>query len=240
MANGGISPRAQITNQKIAWWCAVVYLMLFGNGFIMVAGMFPPPDPTLSADAVKQIFIDHQMNIRIGFLMMMFAIAFGYVFAAYLGQLVAEIEGKFGVLSITTFASQFSTFLLLGVSSLLWELLAFRTEAYDPNTFLMFHDLVWLSFILLVPPTLPMYVTLALAAFQDRSPTPIFPRWYGYLCAWAFVLFLGGVGCEFFLDGPFAWDGLFAFYLPLVDFSAFIFSTLYLVWKHIKRQEAAL
>ncbi len=240
MSNAGISTRSHITNQKIGWWCAIAYLMLFGNGFIMVAGMFPPPDPMLSADAVKAMFVDNKLMIQIGFLMMMFGCAFGYVFAAYLGQAISEVEGKFGILSIVTFGSQFSTFLLLGVSSLLWELLAFRPEAYDANTMLMFHDLVWLSFILLVPPTLPIYGAMAVAAFQDRSAVPIFPRWYGWLCAWALVLFLGGVGCEFFFDGPFAWDGLFAFYLPLVDFTVFIVATLTLLWKHIKRQEAAL
>lgn len=240
MSNEGISPRAHITNQKIAFWCAILYMNLFGNGFIMVAGMFPPPDPMMSGEAVKQMFIDRKLSIQIGYLMMMFAIPFGYVFAAWLGRVVADIEGKMGVLAITTFLSQFSTFLLLGVSSLWWETLAFRPEAYDPNTMLMFHDMVWLSFILLVPPTLPMYVTMGIAAFQDRSAVPVFPRWYGWLCAWATVLFLGGVGCEFFFDGPFAWDGLFAFYLPLVDFSVWIFTTLYLLWKYIKRQEAAL
>lgn len=240
MEHVGISPRSHITNQKIAFWSAIIYMNLFGNGFIMVAGMFPPPDPMLSGEAVKAMFIDRQLSIQIGFLMMMFAIPFGYVFAAWLGRVVADIEGKMGVLALTTMLSQFSTFLLLGLSSLWWLTLAFRPEAYDANTMLMFHDMVWLSFILLVPPTLPMYVTLGIIAFQDRSPVPVFPRWYGWLCAWATVLFLGGVGCEFFLDGPFAWNGLFAFYIPLVDFSVWIFTTLYLLWKYIKRQEAAL
>lgn len=240
MSGGTISPRAHITNQKIAFWCMVIYLNLFGNGFIMVAKFFPPLDPMLTAEQVKAVYVDGKLNIQLGFLMMMFAIPFGYVFAGYLGRLVADIEGKFGVLATTTMLSQFSTFLILGLSSLLWEFLAFRPEAYDANTMLMFNDLVWLSFILLVPPTLPMYATLAIAAFQDRSPNPIFPRWYGWLNAWAVVLFLGGVGCEFFVDGPFAWDGLFAFYLPMVDFTIWVFTTLFLIWKYIKRQEAAL
>lgn len=240
MSGGTISPRAHITNQKIAFWCKIIYLNLFGNGVIMVAGFFPPLDPLLTAEQVKAVYVDGQLKIQIGFMMMMFAIPFGYVFAGYLGRLVADIEGKFGVLATTTMLSQFSTYLILGLSALIWQFLAFRPEAYDANTMLMFNDLVWLSFILLVPPTLPMYVTLAIAAFQDRNPTPIFPRWYGWLNVWAAVLFLGGVGCEFFVDGPFAWDGLFAFYLPLVDFTIWVVCTLTLIWKYIKRQEAAL
>ncbi len=240
MSGAGISARSDISNQKLAFWCKIIYLNLFGNGFIMVAGMLPPPDPQLSGSEVQALFIGNQFNIQVGYLMMMFAIPFGYVFAGYLGRLVAEIEGKWGVLATTTMLSQFSTYLLLGVSSLLWELLAFRPEAYTPDTMLIFHDLVWLSFILLVPPTLPMYATLAIATFQDRSANPIFPRWYGYLNAWALVLFLGGVGCEFFFDGPFAWDGIFALYLPMADFFIWVVCTLTLIWKYIKRQERAL
>jgi hypothetical protein len=240
MSEGTISPRAHITNQKIAFWCKIIYLNLFGNGFIMVANFFPPLDPLLTAEQVKAVYVDNQLNIQLGFMMMMFAIPFGYVFSGYLGRLVADIEGKFGVLATVTMLSSFSTYLILGLSALLWQFLAFRPEVYDANTMLMFNDLVWLSFILLVPPTLPMYVTLALVAFQDRSPNPIFPRWYGWLNVWATVLFLGGVGCLFFLDGPFAWDGLFAFYLPLFDFTVWVICTLTLIWKYIKRQEAAL
>ena len=240
MSNAGISPRSDIANQKLAFWCKIIYLNLFGNGFIFVAGMLPPPDPTLSGAEVQALFIENQFGIQVGYLMMMFSIPFGYVFAAYLGRLVADIEGKWGILATTTMLSQFSTYLLLGVSSLWWELLAFRPDAYTPDTMLIFHDLVWLSFILLVPPTLPMYVTLAIATFQDRSANPIFPRWYGYLNAWAVVLFLGGVGCEFVYDGPFAWDGLFAIYIPMADFFIWVVCTLTLIWKYIKRQERAL
>lgn len=240
MAEGTISPRAHITNQKIAFWCMIIYLNLFGNGFIMVAGMIPPPDPLMTGEQIKALFIRDKLNIQIGYLMMMSAIPFAYVFAAWLGRVIADIEGKMGVLALTTMLSQFSTFLLLGLSSLWWLVLAFRPETYTAENMLMFHDMVWLSFIVLVPPTLPMYVTMGIAAFQDRSPTPIFPRWYGWMCMWVTVLFLGGMGSEFFFDGPFAWDGIFALYLPFADFTVWVFTTLYFLWKYIKRQEAEL
>jgi hypothetical protein len=44
------------------------------------------------------------------------------------------------------------------------------------------------------------------------------PRWVGYTSIWVGVLSLPGVVIPFFKSGPFAWNGIFAFWLPAILF----------------------
>ncbi len=60
-------------------------------------------------------------------------------------------------------------------------------------------------------------ITMAIAIFGDRHETPVFPRWLGYLSLWMAFIFIPGE-LIFFYDGPFAWNGLFLFWMAGVVF----------------------
>jgi hypothetical protein len=78
----------------------------------------------------------------------------------------------------------------------------------------------------------------ALAAFTDRSPEPVFPRWVGWSNVWLGVLLLPATIVIVFKTGPLAWTGLIGFWI-----SAAVFGVWYLVmtWVVLRavRQEAA-
>ena len=78
---------------------------------------------------------------------------------------------------------------------------------------------------------LPTLFTITIAAFIDKSDRPAFPRWFGYMC---FLVFMGqapGQLLFFFKTGPFAWNGLFAFYVPMVVFFVWFVVAFYLLRK---------
>jgi hypothetical protein len=68
-----------------------------------------------------------------------------------------------------------------------------------------------------------------IAVLIDRRERPIFPRWLGYYNLWVALMFTPGTFNVFFHDGPLAWNGIIAWYLPLAVFATWmIINPLYL------------
>jgi hypothetical protein len=80
---------------------------------------------------------------------------------------------------------------------------------------------------------------MGIAVLSDKSATPVFPRWAGYLDFWVAVLFMPGTIAVFFQDGPFAWSGLLTWYIPLGVFAFWMFANTALRLKAISAEEAA-
>ncbi|WP_445187309.1 hypothetical protein ACTXG6_09070 [Pseudonocardia sp. Cha107L01] len=55
----------------------------------------------------------------------------------------------------------------------------------------------------------------------------MYPRWTAYFNVWAAVLFLPGGLAYFFRTGPFAWNGVFAFWVAA---STFFLWLLVMTW----------
>ena len=58
----------------------------------------------------------------------------------------------------------------------------------------------------------------AFAILTDPRRRPLFPRWLGHLNVWATIVYTPAIVLQFFKHGPFAWNGLFVFWLPAVVF----------------------
>jgi hypothetical protein len=81
--------------------------------------------------------------------------------------------------------------------------------------------------------------SFAFAIFSDTRTTPLFPRWLAYVNIWAPIIFTPGAIPQFFKDGPFAWNGIFVFWIPATVFVIqFVVNVVYLL-KAIKDEEVA-
>lgn len=76
----------------------------------------------------------------------------------------------------------------------------------------------WFMFVGLVGPLITQVVILAFCVFIDRRQVPSFPRWFGYFNIWYAVLGVPGCAIYLFKTGPLAWNGIFAFWIPLTVF----------------------
>jgi hypothetical protein len=99
-----------------------------------------------------------------------------------------------------------------------WAVAAFRPHEISPQTLQVLNDLGWFLFVFTISPFCLWLLAIGLAVLTDRSPEPVFPRWTGYLSLWCALLFVPSGLIAFFKHGPFGWNGLFAFYLPLTVF----------------------
>jgi hypothetical protein len=57
-----------------------------------------------------------------------------------------------------------------------------------------------------------------LAILCDTSTSPVFPRWSGYLGLLMGWIQVAASLLVYFKTGPFAWNGLVSWYIPLTDF----------------------
>jgi hypothetical protein len=101
------------------------------------------------------------------------------------------------------------------------QALLFRPHR-DPNLMLMLNDLSWLPFVGLFMPASIQGIAIALTIFKDKDEK-VFPRWLGYFNLWVALLFLPDVLIYSFKTGPFAWNGMIGFWLPLTVFGVWFF-----------------
>jgi hypothetical protein len=87
-------------------------------------------------------------------------------------------------------------------------------------------------------PYIALFQDLAagVAILSDKRKDPILPRWVGFLSLWVVVGFVPAAMCGFFKTGPFAWNGLFVWWIPIGIFSAWCIAMSLTLVKAINRQ----
>lgn len=203
--------------QRLCLWCAPIFLVLVGAGFAGFAGFLPPPSPGLTADALARLYGDHAVRIKAGMLFCLTASGFVVPFAAVLAQQMRRMPGCDAALASTQLVAGAATSLLVGLPSLILACAAYRPER-SPELTQLLNDLGWFTFIFPFPLVMIQALAVGLAILLSARPDEVFPRWAGYLNLWfAFLAIPGGIGM-FFKSGPFAWNGVFVFWIPLSAF----------------------
>jgi hypothetical protein len=208
-----------IRNQLMAAWCVPVAMVLFGLSLVSLAHFVPPPAPTLSAEEVAAFFHEHSVGIRIAMTLLLFSGTLLAPITAVYSVLIRRIEGAPPILTYTQLITGTVALVLFIPPAICWTVAAYRPERAVAEILLL-NDLGWFFFIMTVPPGILQVLVLGLAILQDRRRSPLFPRWLGYFNLWAAVLFIPGGVVSLFKTGPFAWNGLIAFWIPVAVFGA--------------------
>lgn len=203
-------------------------------GWWLLPDWVPPVAPMADANAVTQEYLNLN-RIRVGMVICMFTAAIYLPFGAAITDQVSLVEGRFGILSIISACAVLGNAILTFYPPVWWLTAAFRPDRSAELIYLI-NDAAWLQFIGGITLFIPILLCIAVAAFNDKRENPPFPRWSGYFCLWVFVLILPGQLLFFFKTGPFAWDGLIAFWLALTVFTAWFLVTSFLLRKYYRRE----
>lgn len=225
--------------QRIAAWGGIAMLALFFIFFMLIAKLIPPLSPTASAAAIKDFLIANKLRVRVGLALSLLAACVALPWLATICLRVRRIEGKWGVLSVTQIFAG-----VIFVPGFLFPMMvmaaaAFRPEERDPQITQALNDVFWLMFVGIVGTLLIQALVLTLASFLDRTEPETFPRWFGYLNAWYALLALPGGAVMIFNDGPLAWNGIFAFWVPLVAFSVWMIAVTVVLIQSISAEQSA-
>ena len=203
-------------------WSGVPFVVLFFVGLLLLAGFVPPPSPNLSAAEIAAVYRDGNFSIRLGvllcFLGTMFFLAFG---SGVVGQ-TRRIPGVAPTVTYFQIASFAASVLIIIFPLMCWWTAAFRPESRGPDLIQLVNDLGWLTFVVGFAPYVTWAVSTGLAIFSDTSADPLFPRWSGYLCVFVGLVQIPPGVLVFFKTGPFAWDGLISWWVPMFDFFGWI------------------
>ncbi|OXR43662.1 hypothetical protein B7C42_04530 [Nocardia cerradoensis] len=98
---------------------------------------------------------------------------------------------------------------------------AYRPGEVPPEITRLINDAFWFAAEYPYSPFAGFMVVLAVVVFSDKREIPAFPRWVGYFCLWCTLLMFPGGMLAFFKAGPFAYDGLLAFYVLAGAYTTF-------------------
>jgi hypothetical protein len=205
--------------QRVFAYCGIAFALVFFAGMLL-AGLLPPHPPSATAAQVARLWYDHPVRHELGLFLCIVAAGLTGPFAAIISAYLRRID--------TTYSCSYLQLLggAAGIVAILVPIFLFTAAAYRPGdrpdeVLRAINDLAWLPFIGNFPPALMQTLAITCAVLGQREGTPeIFPRWVGYYNLWTAVLFLPGGLVIFFRSGPFAWNGVFAFWLPAVVFGA--------------------
>lgn len=232
----GTSKSRFFTNPKmdqwICFWSIPVFYLLFGIIFVLLGRIMPPPTPTMSMSDIVAFMTSPDLSFAI----VLLAMSLG-MYALNSGLMLTQMKRMEGVSLVLRYAY----IAVLGVGGLpgclfpgyMFALGAFRPE-YDPQILAMLYDLGFLCFVGSLGCFVIQYVVFAIAVFLDRRG--IFPKWLGYFSIWTLVTELVAAPVFVTQTGPFAWDGLLAFYQGTVIWVVWQTCVTICLYKAIKNQ----
>jgi hypothetical protein len=223
--------------QLFCVWCGPVGAVLYLIFFAGIAKFVPPPSPHWTQAHVVDFYASNRTAIRIGQIGGMVASMLFFPFFCVIAVQIARIEKRRPLLAIMEFGGGLMLIVWFGLCTMLWIVATFR-PSLSPNTVQMLNDFGWLIFVMLFPEYVVQMSAIGVAALRDRSPNPVWPRWAGYFSLWIALSGIGGGLAVFFKHGPFAWNGLIGFWLPICMFGVWLIVTTYLLHTGIRRQAA--
>lgn len=212
-----------MTNQfshKLAVWAGPFWCVATGLALVLLAGFVPPPKASDSAQEIVNLYTDHHVRVQVGLVVMVFAAAFVCPWTAAIATQLKRIEGPHSPMSRTQLACGAVNTVVIVLPEMAMIAASFRPER-DPELIQALNDLAWLPFVMLFSPVFVQQLSIAIAIF-DNPAQRVFPRWVAYFNAWCALLLVPAVLVPFFKTGPFAWQGIFEFWLAGTVFFGWI------------------
>ncbi|HWJ09300.1 MAG TPA: hypothetical protein VNS46_07985 [Nocardioides sp.] len=188
----------------------------------------------MSAGEVAALFDEHRFGIRTGMVLSLVFSTFLFPFFAIISVHIGRIE-RGRLLAMVQFGGATLLVVYFQLCSMIWITATFREEL-GADGVRMLSDFGWLTFVMVFPAYVFQLGCVAIASFIDRSESPVWPRWAGFLNLWIALSGAGGGLAVFFKTGPFAWNGVVGFYLPVGAFVVWLLVMTHLMLRHHRRR----
>lgn len=207
-------------------WFFPVWYAVFGVIICVMARATPPPRPDVPTAGKVAFFVDNQLTIQIGFVLLLILLGG----AAITNALVAYHMKRMSVGSV--FAYGYIGGMAVGaLPGFLLIAICFLTATYrpdrDPELIGWLYDLANLSYNGSLGCFTAAYIVLAIAILYDKND--IFPKWFGYVTIWQVITEV--IATQFFLfySGPLAWNGVLSLWWAVVVFSVWLAALIYVL-----------
>lgn len=209
------------TAQLVCAYCGYVFAIFFIIGALGIVHWVPPLPPSNSALATAAEYRGRTTQIRLGFLVMFIGqIAFPLFGAAIAGQ-TRRIGQAPRAVSYAQVASVGCASMAMCGPIATFFVAAFRPER-PPELTQVLNDLAWVVLMVSFVPFVAWAFAIGLAVLCDTGDRPVYPRWSGYLSVVVGLVQMPAGLLVFFKTGPFAWNGVFSFWVPAFDFFGWV------------------
>lgn len=197
-------------------WVGPVSIVTVAFGWIL-AGFLPPPDPILSTGEVVALW---QENTTFKIAGLVLCVWGGVLYIPFSIAISLALWREDRPLSITQGALATFGTVFFSLNFLLIAMVGFDPDRPPEATHLL-HDI---GFIMTFSPVGPFtFQYFAIGAAILRAKDSFFPRWVAYFNLWVGLLLVPASLIPFFKTGPFAWNGLLAFWVPVAVFTLWYF-----------------
>ena len=185
----------------------------------LIAGVLPIPLGSESSVEDVVNFYSHDTRVIAGLVISTLGVSLVFPLIAVIAVYMVRMEGRTPILTFLQLITGAATGVCLLLPLLLMTTIAFRPDR-GPELTMTLNDIAWLLFITPIAPFMIQNVAIGVAILNDKRQT--LPRWVGYVNFWIAFSFIPDPLAFFFHSGPFAWRGIFIFWLALTTYSVFL------------------
>lgn len=222
---------------RLCLWTGVALVAMTVVGFGWFMGYVPPPSAAMSPEQMLTFVQTNKTSILIGCALCTFFWSFWVTWAAPLIIYIRRME-RAPLLTYASLANVGGGAAVITTIAVSWTVMAYRAE--NPLIVQAFNDLGFFLFLYTWPPFAIWMFIIAIAILRDVNPEPTFPRWVAFYNLWTGFLMAPASLMGFFKTGPFAYDGLLAFWLVAVDFFLWMLVMSVVTFPVIARDERRL
>ncbi len=221
--------------ELILFWTLPAVALIWISAFFLFPGFLHPMSPTMSAEEVAGFYRDEAARIRYSMILFnWFGVGLVPV-VVLLALQVRRMAHRTPILSYSLIACAGGPPALFLIANMFWLLGAFRPDR-APDLTMLFNDLAWITFSVMVSYLIAQCLLLALAIYWDRNDTPVFRPWVAHFNVATAVALMPAAFTALALDGPFAWDGLLSFWLKNIAIATWIIVMGVVLGQTIMRQ----
>ena len=218
----------------LAWYATIIFYNLFAVAFFVLTRTQPPPRPSWSAQRIVQWFTDNHTGILVGFAIMF--LVTGLTTAQ--NALIAYSMRRMSVSRAFAY-SYIVLYSLSAVPGMLVLCVVLTVGALRPDRAPALqnwlYDLAFLSYVGTMGVFLVGSLIWMLAILLDRNR--VLPKWFGYLNLCNALTEVVVSPAWFLRSGPFAWNGLIAWWIDMVVFGVYTGAFLMLLRNLIRRED---
>lgn len=222
--------------QLIFWGCGIGFALLFFGGLFPISHFIPPPSPQLSGTELLALYGPHILAVKTCVLMGIVGSSLLIPWSVMVAVQVSRMEQgrQLPIWAITSLIAGCVNAVAFILPFVFWAAAFYRVDR-APDLVQLISDMSWLEFLMFAPPFSMQLLCVAFGGLTQKSGPEVFPRWYLFLNIWMAVLGLPGIIAIYFFTGPFAWNGLIGFWLPVGSYGLFLPVTFYQFYQAINK-----
>lgn len=215
-------------------WSGIALVVMTAIGFGWLIGYVQPPSPSVNMAEFLIRVQENQTAMLIGCALCTFFWSFWVTWAAPIIIYIRKME-RAPVLTYASLANIGGGAAVITTIAVAWTVMAFRAE--DALVVQLMNDVGFFLFLYTWPPFGIWMIIIAIAILRDINPEQTFPRWVAFYNIWSAFLMAPASLMGFFKTGPFAYNGLLAFWLVAIDFFVWMLVMSYVMFMIIAKDE---